>query len=161
MDKRFILGRIIRAMLLTLLLAFMFVLFRSLSGPSLTSTSNGVLDNVVIGQTALRRLPGQRVWATRLSETQFRQIEAINPFVIEPQAGCNATSAVCVVNAQSLRAGIDIVFVNEAPKQLPRDAVWHGGFIDPVSGGVFDFMGRAYNRVDSQDKRISLDIVEF
>jgi len=161
MDKRFILGRIIRFMLTLLLLAFLFILFRSLSGPSLTSTSNNALDNVVIGQTALRRLASQRVWATRLSALQLRQVNEISPFVMDSQVGCKITNAVCVVKAQSSRRGIDLVFVNDAPKQLPEGIAWYGGFIDPASGHVFDFMGRAYKNVGSNDIRPSLDIVEY
>lgn len=158
MNKRFVLGRLIRGMLVLLGLAFAFVLFRSLSGPSLTSSSNGAFDNVLIGQTALRRLAKQRVWVTRLDELQRRQAGQLSGLVVDAQAGCSPSSQLCVIKAQSSRSGIDLVYLREAPEQLPSDIVWHGGFVDPASGGVFDFLGRAYKGVRSNDDRASLEL---
>jgi len=52
--------------------------------------------------------------------------------------------------------GIDIVYLANAPSQLPKGAIWHGGFIDPATDAVFDFMGRTYKNVETDDQRISL-----
>ena len=159
MNKRFVLGRLIRAMLILLVLAFLFVLFRSLSGPSLTSESKSTFDDVVIGQTAIRRLAKQRVWVTRLSASQKRQLIELDSVVVDPQAGCNKLVTLCVIKAQSSRSGIDLVYLSDAPDSLSRDVIWYGGFIDPASGGVFDFMGRAYKGVRSNDGRASLELL--
>lgn len=161
MDKRFVLGGLIRGMLALLVLAFVFVLFRSLSGPSLTSSSGAIFDNVVIGQTALRRLANERVWVTRLSPTQVRQANELNAVVVDALAGCRPSAVLCVLSAKSSRNGIDLVYIATPPAQLPRGLLWYGGFIDPATGGVFDFLGRAYNQVRSNDERSSLTVVDF
>jgi len=160
MDKRFVLSRLIRAMLALLGFAFLFVLFRSVSGPSLTSSPSNAFDNVVIGQTALRRSGGQRVWVTRLSEAQKRQVIKLNAFVVDRQSGCTVSNVLCLIKSESSRSGIDLVYSSSAPEQLPEDAAWFGGFVDPASGGVFDFMGRAYKEVRSNDQRTSLELLD-
>ena len=159
MDKRRVLWGLIRAMLLALLLAFLFVLFRSLSGPSNTSSSSqSVFDNVVVGQTALRRSGRQRLWATRLSEPQRAQAKKLGEWLVDASAGCAVEQTLCVVLAETQRSGIDLVYSAKAPKQLPQGAPWFGGFVDPSTGGVFDFMGRAYKGVRSDDQRSELDL---
>ncbi len=160
MNKRVVLSRAIRGMLIVLCLAFLFVLFRSLTGPSITASTASVFDNVVIGQTALRRVDRQRVWVTRLSSAQRRQAAELNAMVLDANKGCDSTKALCLINAQSSRAGIELVYLKEAPDQLPSNLVWYGGFVDPVSGGVFDFMGRAYKDIRSNDERVSLELFE-
>ncbi len=148
-------------MLLALVLAFLFVLFRSLSGPSNTSSSaQSVFDNVVVGQTALRRSGKQRLWATRLSDAQRGQAKKLNDWLADASAGCSIEQTLCVVLAESQRSGIDLVYSAKAPIQLPQKAPWFGGFIDPSTGGVFDFMGRAYKDVRSDDQRSELDLYQ-
>ena len=156
-DKREVLGACIKAMLATLVLSFLFILFRSLGGPSNTSTNAAsVFDSVVVGQTALRREGQERFWATRLNKFQRRQVSEISPWVIDAESGCQPDVVLCVVSALSQRNGIDIVYSTNAPSQLPKGFIWHGGFIDPATGAVFDFMGRAYKNIETDDQRISL-----
>lgn len=161
MDKRVLLGRIIRAMLISLGLAFVFVLFRSLGGPSITSSSGDVFDNVVIGQTTLRRLDSRRLWVTRLSKSQVRQASQLAPLLVDAHSGCIPTATLCVLSAESSRSGIDLVYSEQAPAQLPAKFLWYGGFVDPTTGGVFDFMGRAYKGVKSNDQRASLEVMVY
>ncbi len=160
MNKRVVLSRIIRAMLSVLAIAFLFILFRSLGGPPLASSSNTAFDNVVIGQTALRRLGRQRVWVTRLSASQVRQADELSSFVIDPQSGCAPSTSLCVIAAQSSRPGIEIVYSHTIPDKLASNIPWYGGYVDPVSGGIFDVLGRAYNSVKSNDKRVALDLID-
>jgi hypothetical protein len=148
-------------MLILLALGFAFILLRSLSGPSYTSISNAAFDNVVIGQTALRRLGSERVWVTRLSQSHVRQAADLNSLVVNPEAGCKRSQVLCVISAKASRSGIDIVYLNDVPAQLPSGIDWHGGFVDPSSGGVFDFLGRAYKDAKSNDNRDSLDLITF
>ncbi|MGK0374918.1 MAG: hypothetical protein ACJA2E_001390 [Arenicella sp.] len=160
-DKRVVLAKLIRAMLIILALAFAFVLLRSLSGPSLTSTSTAAFNTVVTGQTALRRLGSERVWVTRLSASHVRQAKDLDTLMVNQNGGCNPEQVLCVISAKSSRSGIDIVYVNTVPAQLPNGLAWHGGFVDPSSGGVFDFLGRAYKGVKSSDDRESLEIASY
>ena len=160
-NKRFLLGKLIKAMLIVLVLAFVLVLFRSLSGPSLTSPSNATFDNVVIGQTAIRRLGRDRVWVTRLSQSHARQAQDLDALVVNPAAGCDPSRVLCVISADSSRSGIDIVYLNEVPAQLPTGIAWHGGFVDPANGMVFDFLGRAYRTVQPSSEVDSLNVFNY
>lgn len=161
MNKRKVLGQLIRGMLILFVMAFVFVLLRSLGGPSLAKNPNGKFDNVVIGQTAIRRSGQQRVWVTRLSKSQMRQAKQLDGLVVDPNVGCKPSFAVCVLAARSQRSGIDIVYLATAPTQLPTGVDWYGGFVDPATGGVFDFLGRAYKGVRSNDERLSLELIEY
>lgn len=161
MNKRIVLGQLIRGMLILLVMSFAFVLLRSLGGPSLTKNTNGTFDNVVIGQTTIRRSGQQRVWVTRLSKLQVRQAKQLETSMVAPNVGCKPSLALCVLAANSQRSGIDIVYLLTAPSQLPKGVDWYGGFVDPATGGVFDFLGRAYKGVRSNDERLSLEPIEY
>lgn len=159
MDKRSVLWGVIRVMLLVLVLGFLFVLFRSLSGPSITSSSaRNAFDNVVVGQTALRRSGSQRLWVTRLSDVQRGQAKILSDWLVDANAGCTIEQDLCIIHAESLRSGIDLVYSAKAPNQLPKKAPWYGGFVDPSTGGAFDFMGRAYKDARTEDQRSQLKL---
>lgn len=157
MDKRRTLSRIIRTMLIILVLAFAYVLLRSLAGPSVTPQSNANFDSVQIGQTALRRVKRHRLWVTRLTTQHIRQFNELSDYVEKPSSGCNPSIPLCVIKAQASN-GLDLVYSSAAPPQLSNDIPWYGGFIDPVSNGVFDLFGRAYKDVQSIDQRTALDL---
>jgi hypothetical protein len=146
-------------MLISLGMAFAFVLFKSLGGPSRSSNSTADFDNVEIGQTAIRRFAKQRVWVTRLSELQARQAKLIEASLLNPQAGCKVQLTLCVLSASSTRSGIDIVYSATTPPQLAKGDQWYGGFVDPTSGEVFDFLGRAYKNVVANGQREALEVV--
>ncbi len=152
---------LIKLMFLALVLVFLFVLFRSLGGPSRIAVTANLFDDVVIGQTAPRRVGSDKVWVTRLSSAQRNQINSINDFVIAPQAGCSLGAEVCVLGAATERSGIDVIYIAETPAQLPDSVPWFGGFVDPTTGAVFDRLGRAYrdSRV-SGEGRIALDVLD-
>ena len=75
MTKRALLWQAIKYMFVLVAFAFVFVLFRSLGGPSVSGNPQEAFEDVVTSQTALRRYNGQRVWVTRLSEQQRQQAE--------------------------------------------------------------------------------------
>jgi len=77
-------------MFAVLVLGFLFILLRSLSGPSLTTSTGSVFDDVVFGQTALRRYQGERVWATRLNPELEKQAQRLVPHLVEPNSGATA-----------------------------------------------------------------------
>jgi len=160
LNRRNILGQLIRTMLVLMLMAFIYVLLRSLGGPSKTSNTGSAFDDVVIGQTTLRRYQGKRVWATRISNAQREQAKLISRLVIDSTAGCAIESTVCVLSAATQRSGIDVVFSDQRPAQLPSDAHWYGGFVNPSTGSVFDRLGRAYKGVKSAIVVSALESVE-
>lgn len=159
MSKRDLLWQAIKYMFVLVAFAFMFVLFRSLGGPSHTSGSVATYDDVVIGQTALRRNQHQRVWVTRLSDIQRQQLKQLDEFVKQPDAGCHVQMIVCVVKASTSRDGIDVAFSERAPAQLSGQVLWFGGYVDPTTGAVFDRLGRAYKNARSTDERLALELV--
>ena len=136
--------KVVQWMFLALGLAFLFVLFRSLSGPPLTIDTGHPFDDVETGETAMRRIDGERVWATRLSALQRSQAVELASVVADPNSGCKPIVAVCALHAKTQQAGIEIVFSLTTPPQLPASTPWYGGFIDPSSGAVYDRLGRAY-----------------
>lgn len=162
MNKVQILSRLIRAMFGLLILVFFFVLFRSLGGPAYEVNSGtdsiAAFDDVVIGQTALRRFAGQRVWVTRLSELQRSQAEQLNNQLVTLASGCAPTVTLCAVSAKTHRAGVEIVFTDAPPPAVPSRVSWYGGFIDPTSGQAFDRLGRAY-RINGPHGVAGLDVV--
>lgn len=160
MTKRTLLWQSIKFMFVFVAFAFVFVLFRSLSGPSLTGSSSSTFDDVAIGQTALRRNERQRVWVTRLSDVQRLQAKQLNTLVKDPTSGCNVQVIVCALNANTSRSGIELAFSERHPAQLKGGVLWFGGYVDPTTGGVFDRLGRSYKDVRSDDQRLSLDIVQ-
>lgn len=159
MSKRALLWQAIKFMFVLLAFAFMFVLFRSLGGPSINSGSVDTYDDVVIGQTALRRNQNQRVWVTRLSDLQRQQLKQLDSLVKQADAGCHVQTIVCVINASTQRSGIELAFSERAPAQLNGQVLWFGGYVDPTSGAVFDRLGRAYKNVRTTDNRLVLDII--
>lgn len=119
--------------------AFLSVLVSGLRGPPEQGIALGSQDaqtfaNLPLGATELRRLNGQRVWVTRLSDQQQR-------FLGEAHA-C-AARTYCVILAATERPGVELVFVSERPLQLPTNVAWNGGFVNPSNGSVYDFGGRS------------------
>jgi len=148
-------------MLIIILFAFVFVLFRSLGGPSLTKQSEVAFDDVQIGQTAMRRINGVRVWATRLSAEQRQQLIELNSAVVNSNSGCSIEKAVCVLSAKTQRSGINIVFSKEHPIQLASELNWYGGFVDPSNGSVYDRLGRAYRSMRQTNRRDALEVLDY
>ena len=74
MNRRELLANSIRFMLIFGLFAVVFVLFRSLDGPSFTRQPKVAFDDVQIGETAMRRVQSTRVWVTRLSPVLRNQL---------------------------------------------------------------------------------------
>ena len=148
MTRRSVLLKAVKGMFLFLILAFLYVLFRSLSGPSMVTNPAKVFDDIQVGQTGLRRYQGERVWVTRLSSQQKTQADEVAEFVLDAESGCSATLVLCAVSAKTLRDGIEITFSQSAPVQIPSDVPWYGGFVNPNSDAVYDRLGRPY-RVNS------------
>jgi len=140
-------------------LAFLFVLLSSLSGPKITQKPAKVFDDVVTGQTALRRYAGTRVWATRLGPRLRKHAQEVAAHVLDPLAGCSVDQELCIINAATDRSGIEIAYTDKAPTQLPAELPWYGGFVDPINGRVFDRLGRAY-KTTSKDVA-SLPVIAF
>lgn len=158
MTRRTLLWQAIKYMFVLLAFAFVFILFRSLGGPELASNHVTAFDDVVVGETALRRQQGVRLWVTRLSDLQRQQAQQLDGLVKHPNVGCRPQTDVCVIKSTTSRSGIDIAFTERLPAQLKGGTPWFGGFVDPTTGAVFDRLGRAYKEVRSNDERLNLEL---
>jgi len=143
-NRRAALTIAVKAMFVVIAAAFLYVLLRSLAGPSLISNPQRVFDDVQIGQTALRRFNGERVWATRLTQTQRQNAQELAKLVRNYDSGCLLASKLCVISAKTSLDGIEIMFTESEPPQLRGGTPWFGGYVDPVNGAVYDRLGRAY-----------------
>ena len=148
--RKIILAKLVYWMCLSLLLAFAFVLLSSLGtkqpSPAEQSSSprDRLIADVAVGATVLRRYQGKRVWVSHFSDTQQRNGAQLSPFVQTQNSPCALSNTICVLDAATQRAGVELRFSATAPAQLPRDLPWHGGFVDPNNGRLFDLWGRAY-----------------
>ena len=157
MNRRY-LGLLVRGLWIILILGFLAVLFASLdvrksSSTNIPSSDDGLSDDraaenafsdILAGQTQMRWHQGRRVWVTRLSSQLIVQLREIDSFVKESGAGCSIDQSFCLIDASSLRDGVDIVFSQAEPASLPSKYLWYGGFVDPADGSSYDLLGRAY-----------------
>ena len=145
-----------------LVLAFAFVSLRSLSGVESDNSRQQDLSlgQLPLGQPTLRRVDGRRLWITRLSEQQSRDASLNNPFLMDLQSGCQLQQVICAFSATAAKHSLDIAFSQKAPPQLPGQANWLGGFVDPTSGAVFDLFGRPYRLLRESDQQ-RLEIVKL
>ena len=168
------LRKLVALMFSVLLAAFIFVLIGGwrLEGFGSNGNSSGSLtefSDVAIGQTLLRRYQSKRVWVSRLADTQRRQLASINPFLLEPSSGCPSNATLCVLLAVSPTQSFDLSYSLAPPPQLPSDTPWHGGFVDPTTGVVYDLLGRVYriaghgkwNRIGADyQNQLALQVIE-
>lgn len=153
--KRQRLSFLVRGMLIMLVLGFAFIFFKGISGGNISqsndSAESSVKASLMLGQTALRRVAGRRVWITRLSETQRSEAGVIAPYLVAAASGCAVAESYCALSAATDQAGIELSFTEQTPTQLPSQTPWFGGFVNPINGAVYDRFGRAYKL----DKRVA------
>lgn len=146
-----LLQRLIGAGFALLFLGFLFVLISSL-GERKSADPEAAFQDLSIGQTGKRRLRGQVVWATRLSEHQRSNLSKDDPCL---------TMTFCIVAAAGSVDGIDVVYTINSPPQLNKLGqdgvdkegqlnVWTGGFVDPSNGHVYGLSGNPILPKDSQ-----------
>jgi len=152
--------RLVRAMFLILVLAFAFILLRSLGGPSLTTSVSSPFDDVEIGETTIRRYQGQRVWVTRFSSQLRRELKSVDEVVINPHSGCKPSKSLCAVLALTDVDGIEIRYSLARPAAIKSSVAWVGGFVNPNSGAAYDLLGRAYQHSDPKHDN-GLQVVEL
>ena len=157
--SRTTLVNLVRAMFGALALVFVFVLLRSLGGPALSTSVNSPFDDVEIGETALRRYQGQRVWVSRLSPQLITMLRKIDAVVEDKNSGCAPDVTLCVVLAKTSVDGIEIRYSAKRPANIARSTPWAGGYVNPNTLAVFDLLGRAYIGTNSSSKP-SLSLVK-
>lgn len=146
--KRQRLSFVVRGMLIMLVLGFAFVFFKGISAGHVNelndSAESSATASLALGQTALRRIAGQRVWITRISESQRAQATTIAPYLVAAERGCATTEDFCAFSAATDQTGVELSFTELAPVQLSGQTPWFGGFVNPTNGAVYDRFGRAY-----------------
>lgn len=139
---RQLLKRVTILCLLLMISVFLYVIFQGLLwSPNLSQEET--YDTLSVGETQLFRYQQQRYWVTKLSDEQREQLSQLTGFV-QTTGGCSISSFVCELDASSQRSGVLMQFVSQKPPQLHSNDLWFGGFVDPATGGVYDFLGRGY-----------------
>jgi len=161
--KRQRLGLAVRVMLTLLVLAFLFIFFRglgdaSVSGPDAEEEMSVTLA-LSLGQTGLRRHEGRRVWVTRISKAQRLEANTIAKHLFSSDEGCAIVSEFCVLNAATDQPGVELSFTEQTPVQVPSQVPWFGGFVNPITGAVYDRFGRAYKL--SEVAPASLQVIDL
>ena len=139
-NKRLWLTRITIFFVALLFLLFLFIFFRGIAwSPNTTETKSSQLN---VGSTTLIRQEGQRLWATRLSDKQRKELVDLNPFVFTGD-GC-ATQEICLIQSETSQQGVIVIYIDKKPDALTPETKWLGGFIDPSNGAIYDLLGRLY-----------------
>jgi hypothetical protein len=99
-------------------------------------------SDIAESSTQLINFQGKRVWATRLSKKQRKNLNALSS--IYQEKACDIGLDVCLVDSETQRQGIIIRFLENRPATLKSDQEWFSGFINPDTGAVYDLIGRGY-----------------
>ena len=166
MNKRKALSLSVAGLFAILFIAFAWVYINgltSISQSSKTNTAKNVsklFKNVAQGQIVLRRYKNQAVWLLHLSKGQLHEVSQLSDYVIDQDAGCDLSSSFCALSALTNRDGINLHYTRQEPPQLLNGTPWYGGYVDPTTGALYDFVGRAYKQNKNQSvisiKRIDL-----
>lgn len=152
----------VKTLFILLGISFTYVLFVGMGGQVTSKPVNHAsqFSDLTLGQTTPRRVADQLVWVTRLNAQQREQLIQSQEQLINPQSGCDSQLAFCVLSAATARHGVNITYSKMPPPQLPGNANWIGGFVDPSSGATFDLLGRAYRLGRDSDAQ-TMQIVQF
>lgn len=101
-------------------------------------------DDLIIGETKLRRVGKRVVWVTLLSAMQKSNMQQLTAGLVDHNEGCDLSQVYCVLLADTKQSGISLRYTAAAPPQLPNTVPWFGGFVNPTNGAVYDLLGRAY-----------------
>lgn len=142
--QRSLLVKIVAALFSALFIAFLMVLFTSLNSGSENNAGEqqNEFSDLAAGETGKRRYQRHSVWVTHLSESQKLVLAEPATHLVD-NGGCTV-SQYCLLKAATERDGIEISYSFMRPPQVPSDVPWQGGFVNPLSGAVYDLLGRAY-----------------
>jgi hypothetical protein len=143
-----------------LIIGFAYTLFSGLDTSIVVKESGGEYSGINPGQTIMRRINGKRAWLTRLSTAQKEQRKLLNPLLVNPNSGCGSNKSICAILALVSDNGLELSYTKAPPPQLKGDVVWFGGFVDPITGAVFDLRGRAY-RLNRPSDAQTLQVIDL
>ena len=158
MNKRKVLSLSVAGLFAILFIAFAWVYINGLTSISQSSKTKSVsvndvpklFKNVGEGQIVLRRYKNQAVWLLHLNKDQLQEVSQLNDYVIDQDAGCDLSRPFCVLSASTSRDGINLHYTDQEPPQLLNGTPWYGGYVDPTTGSIYDFVGRAYKQNKNQ-----------
>jgi len=105
------------------------------------------------GEARLAGWDGRPVWLVHRTQAQIaaladlsRHVQASGGGSSQPIDRLNRSVAPAwgVYLATTDRQGVLVQYLPRRPEGLDRDVPWHGGFIDPADGALFDAAGRRY-----------------
>ncbi len=154
------LTRIVLAMCLLMVLSFASVLLNGTvfflpKLPEEQSTETRFKD-LVIGEPQLQRINKQVAWVISFSATQKENLVLLDAGALVVGTACDTLETYCILLAETERLGIYLQYSEVPPSQVPAETPWYGGFVNPITGNVYDLLGRPYAFQDQVDPLIVL-----
>ncbi|HSH42734.1 MAG TPA: hypothetical protein VK973_11485 [Arenicellales bacterium] len=154
MSRRGLLRVAVKLGLLGIVAAFAALFARGLLGPG-PLTADRVIEpaGIPAGAARLESWNGRPVWIVHRSASQLRALSGRSEVVQSPAAGQrpeidnphrSRQARYGVYLAETDRSGVLLRYLRERPDRLDPAMPWHGGFVDPGSGALFDSAGRRY-----------------
>ena len=169
MSKREFLRITVTGLFAVLFISFAWILFSGInfSGQhtnNKASFEHKLFKGLTEGQVVLRRYQGQAVWVLSLSSLQRSQAKKLGDYVTNDNAThasekpCVESADFCVLLASTKRTGINIQYTQKEPEQLVVGTLWYGGFVNPIDGALYDFLGRPYKGQKDLQTMTSVDV---
>ena len=142
--------RLITVMVVIIVVAFLYILLRGTVGFTTTanpeSMEHQMFKDISLGETILRKEAGKLYWVSNFTDEQLTQLMAFSKKIVASQTGCSTDHQLCIVDAQTERAGVHLRYTESVPDQLAAEYPWVGGYVKSNNGAVYDLLGRAYQR---------------
>ncbi len=124
-----------------LIIAFVFVLFKGSFTSDRQVEYQDAFAELQLGQATMLRYHGDRVWAAKLTARYHTDLKKVTDQTIP---ACLMSVTICIVEAAIPNSSVELVYVTLRPDQLKNSVPWFGGYVNPISGHVYDLYARPY-----------------
>ena len=111
---------------------------------TLTAAPADQFELIEPGQTVLLRQGAKNIWVTRFNQPLQAFYRTNRAMLLATPSACGPDRRLCIIDAQTSRAGVLLRHVVTRPQQLGPDQPWMSGLVDPATGAVYDLFGRCY-----------------
>jgi len=148
-SRRRLLRVSVKLAVLAAMAVFSAVLVQGMLGPRAPASDVVAVGDIPEGSARLVSWRGRAVWIVHRSPAQLAALgrsRGAGTVAEQGPAGPyrSATPEYGMFFAGTGRPGILLQYTRQRPDSLSPDRPWHGGFVDPASGAVFDLAGRRY-----------------
>ena len=155
LTRRRLLQAGVKAGLLLLAAAFAGIFVYGMFGPGMPAGGDSVdIGGLPPGSARLEGWNGKPVWVVHRTPEQLQALVEMADHVTAParephpdmaNPHRSLKQAYGIYLAATGRAGVLVQYLRERPDGLDPAGPWHGGFIDPGTGALFDAAGRRYH----------------